>query len=53
MSNVSNANTTTKLSGIYMCGDHIGTATLNGAIESGVRVGERILADSSAGINQF
>jgi hypothetical protein len=28
--------------GIYVCGDHIGTATLNGAIESGKRVGKLI-----------
>lgn len=45
MSIFSNSNTTKKLSdGLYMCGDHVGTATLNGAIESGIRVGERILA---------
>lgn len=48
--NAIDSSTTRKLRGLYMCGDHVGTATLNGAIESGIRVGESILADSSTGI---
>ena len=40
-------------SGVYCCGDHRGTATLNGAIESGFRTAEAILKDmrEKAGLN--
>ena len=31
--------------GVYCCGDHRGTATLNGAIDSGLRTAEAILRD--------
>lgn len=30
--------------GLYQCGDHVGTATLNGAIDSGIRAAEAIRA---------
>ena len=32
-------------SGVYLCGDHRGTATLNGALESGRRAAKQALAE--------
>jgi predicted NAD/FAD-dependent oxidoreductase len=30
-------------SGLYCCGDHRGTATLNGALETGIRAADAVL----------
>ncbi len=34
--------------GLYVCGDHMATATLNGAVESGVNAGQEAVKISSA-----
>ena len=32
--------------GMFQCGDHVGTATLNGAIDSGIRAADAVVKAS-------
>ena len=34
----------TTLSGVYFCGDYLSTATIDGAIETGLQAAEMVLA---------
>jgi predicted NAD/FAD-dependent oxidoreductase len=35
--------------GLYVCGDHVDNASINGAMESGRRAAEAVLADRARG----